>query len=58
MGRGAMLGIGHLGSRWVFVLALMIGVAGCSRNPSSLNDEQRPRQQASVAPACGMQIVS
>jgi Peptidase family M23/LysM domain len=45
MGSGAMLGIGHLGSRWVFVLALMIAVAGCGRNPSRLNDEQ-----ASVAP--------
>jgi len=31
------------------VLALMIGVAGCGGNPSRINDERRPRQQASVA---------
>jgi murein DD-endopeptidase MepM/ murein hydrolase activator NlpD len=49
MDSGAMLGIGHLGSRWVFVLALMIGVAGCDGNPSRFNDERRPGQQASVA---------
>jgi murein DD-endopeptidase MepM/ murein hydrolase activator NlpD len=48
MGSGAMLGIGQLGSRWLFVLALTIGVAGCG-NPSRLNDEHRPGQQASVA---------
>jgi murein DD-endopeptidase MepM/ murein hydrolase activator NlpD len=50
MGSGAMLGIGHLGSRWVFVLALMIGVAGCGGNPTRFNDDRRPGQQASVAP--------
>src|SRR5262249_4936331 len=30
----AMLGVGQLGSRWVFVLALTIGVAGRSRDRS------------------------
>ena len=49
MGSGAMLGIGHLGLRWVFVLALMIAVAGCDGNPSRFKDERRSGQQASMA---------
>jgi murein DD-endopeptidase MepM/ murein hydrolase activator NlpD len=44
-----MLGIGHLSLRWVLVLALMIGVAGCDGNPSRFKDEWRPGQQASAA---------
>ena len=50
MGSGAMSGIGHLSSRWVFVLALIIGVVGCSGKPTRFDDNQRAGQQASVTP--------
>jgi murein DD-endopeptidase MepM/ murein hydrolase activator NlpD len=45
-----MLGVVQLRPRWVFVLALMIGVAGCSGNPTRFKDDRRAGQGASVAP--------
>jgi LysM repeat protein len=38
-----MLGVGQLGSRWVFVLALTIGVAGCSSEAARFNDDPYTR---------------
>jgi LysM repeat protein len=38
-----MLGVGQLGSRWVFVLALTIGVAGCSSEAARFNDDRYTR---------------
>ena len=38
-----MLGVGQLGSRWVFVLALAIGVAGCSSDADRFNDDRYTR---------------
>jgi len=43
MGGSAMLGVGQLGSRWVFVLALAIGVAGCSSEAARFNDDYYTR---------------
>jgi murein DD-endopeptidase MepM/ murein hydrolase activator NlpD len=44
-----MLSSGQLGLGWVFVLALMIGVAGCS-NPTRFNGDRRAGQGASATP--------
>ena len=38
-----MLGVGQLGSRWVFVLALTIGVTGCSSEAARFNDDPYTR---------------
>jgi LysM repeat protein len=35
-----MLGVEQLGSRWVFVLALTIGVTGCSSEAARFNDDR------------------
>ena len=43
MGGSAMLGVGQLGSRWVFVLGLAIGVAGCSSEAARFNDDYYTR---------------
>ena len=43
MGGSAMLGVGQLGSRWIFVLALTIGVAGCSSEAARFNDDHYTR---------------
>ena len=43
MGGSAMLGVGQLASRWVFVLALAIGVAGCSSEAARFNDDYYTR---------------
>src|SRR5580692_210917 len=40
---GSMLGVGQLGSRWVFVLALAIGAAGCSSEAARFNDDYYTR---------------
>ena len=38
-----MLGVGQLGSRWVFILALAIAVAGCSSEAARFNDDRYTR---------------
>ena len=43
MGGSAMLGVGQLGSRWVFLLALTIGVAGCSSEAARFSDDRYSR---------------
>jgi hypothetical protein len=53
MGGSAMLGVGQLGSRWVFVLALAIGVAGCSSEAARFNDDYYTRSNPITAtPGC------
>jgi murein DD-endopeptidase MepM/ murein hydrolase activator NlpD len=49
MAGGAMSGVRQLGPGCVFVVALTIGVAGCS-NPTRLNGDRRAGQGASVTP--------
>jgi LysM repeat protein len=49
MGGSAMLGVGQLGSRWVFVLALAIGVAGCSSEAARFNDDRYTRSNPEAA---------
>jgi hypothetical protein len=44
-----MLGVGQLGSRWVFVLALAIGVAGCSSEAARFNDDPYTRSNPEAA---------
>jgi LysM repeat protein len=44
-----MLGVGQLGSRWVFVLALAIGVAGCSSEAARFNDDRYTRSNPEAA---------
>jgi LysM repeat protein len=38
-----MLSVGQLGSRWVFLLALTIGVAGCSSEAARFSDDRYSR---------------
>jgi murein DD-endopeptidase MepM/ murein hydrolase activator NlpD len=45
-----MVGVGLSAWAWVFVLALMIGVAGCSGNPTRFNSDRRAGHEASAAP--------